>query len=41
LGCTELSTDKGKISGLDGNIFVDAMEVLKDKILELFGVKKS
>ena len=36
LGCTELSTEKGKIAGLDENIIIDAMEILKDKILELF-----
>lgn len=37
LGCTELSTDKGKISGVDENIFIDAMDVLKEKILKSFG----
>ena len=35
LGCTEFSTDKGRIAGLDANATVDALEVLKDKILEL------
>ena len=39
LGCTELSTEKGKIYGVDENIFIDAMEVLKDKILESFEVQ--
>ena len=33
LGCTELSTEKG----LAGDIFIDAMDVLKEKILEKFG----
>ena len=32
LGCTELSAAKG----LCGNMFIDAMDVLKDKILEKF-----
>jgi aspartate racemase len=32
LGCTELSTEKG----LCGDMFIDAMDVLKDKILEKF-----
>lgn len=36
LGCTELSTEKG----LYGDIFIDAMDVLKDKILEKFGKLK-
>ncbi|MCL1859568.1 MAG: amino acid racemase [Oscillospiraceae bacterium] len=36
LGCTELSTVKFR------NIkYIDSMEILKDKILELFGIKKS
>jgi len=39
LGCTELSTEKGRIAGIDKSMFIDAMEVLKDKILELFGKK--
>ena len=37
LGCTELSTEKGRIDGIDKSMFADAMEILKDKILELFG----
>jgi aspartate racemase len=39
LGCTEFSTQEGRIAGLDENVTVDAMEALKDKILESFGVK--
>ncbi|MCL2774724.1 MAG: amino acid racemase [Oscillospiraceae bacterium] len=40
LGCTEFSTEKGQIVGLDKSVTVDAMEVLKDKILESVGVKQ-
>ena len=39
LGCTEFSTEKGRIAGLGENACIDAMEVLKDKILESFGKK--
>ena len=38
LGCTELSTENGKIEKLDSLDLLDAMEILKDKILELFNI---
>jgi aspartate racemase len=40
LGCTEFSTEKGRIAGLDENMIIDAMDILKDKILESFGITK-
>ena len=40
LGCTEFSTEKGRIAGLGENARIDAMEVMKDKILESFGKNK-
>jgi aspartate racemase len=44
LGCTEFSTDKWQTNKKDENTdydyYIDAMKILQDKILELFGVKK-
>ena len=37
LGCTEFSAEKSRITGRGEDAYIDAMEVLKDKILELFG----
>ena len=39
LGCTELSTDRVKIVRT-ADYYIDAMQVLQNKILELFEVKK-
>jgi len=38
LGCTEFSTDKGKMDEIADNCYIDAMQVLQNKILELFEV---